>query len=71
MLKICIFALFSIILNGCNDRVIYKEVKIPIKCDVLPIKKPSFTGDYINDLKNILIYSEQLEKDLNFCLGKF
>lgn len=49
----------------------YKEVKIPIKCDIAITKRPalSLNENFLQDLANLLIYVETLERDLNFCVN--
>ena len=70
-----ILSIFIIILHifyayGCSQKVVYKEVKIPIKCDITMPEKPKLTQDnFLEDLSKVLIYTETLEKDLLFCIG--
>lgn len=55
---------------ACAPKVIYKEVFIPVKCEVTPPKKPVFNPAHnalSENLSNIFIYVELLEKDLYFC----
>lgn len=63
------FIFFTILLIGCasKERIVYKQVNTPIKCDIAPPLKPKYTGILIKDLTNLLIYAEQLERDLAFC----
>lgn len=66
---ICFFTLFF--LSACAQKqVIYKEVKVPIKCDIPKREKPSKKSNNILYLKEVLIYAELLEKDLDFCRGE-
>ena len=61
---------FLLLINGCATRVIYKEVKVPIKCNIDLPKKPLIKEtDLITSFKEFLIYSEVLEEDLKFCVG--
>ncbi|MFB1283840.1 hypothetical protein ACEWX5_03695 [Helicobacter pylori] len=58
---------FSVCFNGCAKKVIYHEVKVPIKCDVeMPIR-PSAHLETLEYLRALLIYTETLENDLKFC----
>ena len=52
---------------GCasNDRIIY----VPTKCDVAPRAKPIKSQSLTQYLKEVLIYSEGLERDLDYCRG--
>lgn len=62
--------ILHIFLYGCSQKVIYKEVKIPIKCDITMPQKPQLTKEnFLEDLSKVLIYTETLEKDLKFCIG--
>lgn len=56
---------------GCSEKVVYKEVKTPIKCDIAITKRPalSLNENFLQDLANLLIYVETLERDLNFCVN--
>lgn len=60
--------LIAFMFNSCAQQVVYKEVKVPITCNVEIPKKPAYTDDFLNDLKEFLIYSEILEKTLYFCV---
>lgn len=57
-----------IILSGCATQ--YKEVKIPVKCEIPARVKPAQKGNEVDQLKAILIYTEGLERDLKFCRGE-
>ena len=54
---------------GCAQRVIYKDVYIPTKCDIDLPKNPVFSGDLLSDLAKALEHSELLERDLKFCVN--
>lgn len=70
LLSIFIIILHIFYAYGCSQKVIYKEVKVPIKCDITMPQKPKLTQDnFLEDLSKVLIYTETLEKDLLFCIG--
>ncbi len=52
--------------TGCT-RTLYKEVYVPTKCEVPATPKPTYTGKLEEDLRNLLIYDEVIQKDLEFC----
>ena len=54
---------------GCT-RIVKEPVYIPTKCNVKPPNRPYPTTNTMKNLKNILIYTENLERDLNFCIDK-
>lgn len=54
--------------GGCASSQI-KEVYIPIKCDVPPRTRPQDTSNLVERVVNLLIYTEGLENDLNYCKG--
>ncbi|MGN8501537.1 hypothetical protein ACR9L7_02645 [Helicobacter pylori] len=58
---------FVISFNACAKKVIYREVKVPIKCDVEIPTRPSAHLETLDYLKELLIYTETLENDLKFC----
>lgn len=53
---------------GCTQRVIYKDVYIPTKCDISIPQSPILSGDLVSDFVKALQHSEILEKDLEFCV---
>lgn len=63
---ICILTLILLI-SGCSQ---YKQVLIPVACEISQRERPKSSGDMIEDIKAILIYSEGIEQDLDFCTGK-
>lgn len=61
-------AFFAISFNACAlSNKPYIEVKVPIKCDVPERKRPVKAQAINVYVKELLIYTELLEKDLNFC----
>lgn len=72
MLKLLIGYIYGIFIAflfiSCSQKVVYKEVKVPIKCNVEIPTKPIYQDNFILDLKAFLIYSEILEKTLYFCV---
>ncbi|WP_100979476.1 hypothetical protein [Helicobacter pylori] len=57
----------SVSFSACAKKVIYREVKVPIKCDILMPSRPSEHLEALEYLKALLIYTETLENDLKFC----
>ncbi|WQV84987.1 hypothetical protein KVK67_00955 [Helicobacter pylori] len=53
--------------NACAKKVVYREVKVPIKCDIEMPTRPSAHLEALDYLKELLIYTETLENDLKFC----
>lgn len=47
----------------------YKQVLIPTKCGINQQQRPIKSGDLLKDVQAILIYTELLESDLEFCRG--
>ncbi|EJB97082.1 hypothetical protein [Helicobacter pylori] len=60
----------SVSFNACAKRVIYHEVKVPIKCDIQLPSRPTEHLEALQYLKALLIYTETLENDLKFCTKK-
>ncbi|WP_253248333.1 hypothetical protein [Helicobacter sp. 12S02634-8] len=48
----------------------YEYVYIPTKCDIKPRQAPMQSGDILQDLKAVLVYTELLKSDLDFCRGE-
>lgn len=64
-----LFVIFAILLTGCAaTRVEYVEKKVPVRCDVKKAQLPPYTGDVLVDVPNILIYTEIIEGDVDFCI---
>ncbi|GAA8612114.1 hypothetical protein HpDR69_03080 [Helicobacter pylori] len=57
----------SVIFSACAKKVIYHEVKVPIKCDIEIPTRPSAHLEILEYLRALLIYTETLENDLKFC----
>ncbi|TPH80094.1 hypothetical protein FIM55_01600 [Helicobacter pylori] len=67
-MKLLFLALvFSVSFNACAKRVIYQEVKVPIKCNIEIPSRPSAHLEALEYLRALLIYTETLENDLKFC----
>lgn len=53
-------------LSGCMR--LYKPVYIPTKCNVPKLERPALDSPLVSaNIKALLIYTELLEKDLDFC----
>ncbi|MFP6109468.1 hypothetical protein ACLGA6_03185 [Helicobacter pylori] len=57
----------SVCFSACAKKIIYKEVKIPVKCDIIIPTRPSEHLEALEYLQALLIYTEMLENDLKFC----
>ncbi len=57
----------SVSFSACAKRIIYQEVKVPIKCDIEMPSRPSEHLEALEYLRALLIYAETLENDLKFC----
>lgn len=66
--KITLFVVSAVIFASCAEpNIVYKEVKIPVQCAVDKQERPIYTGKILKDFENLLIYSEIIERDLEFC----
>lgn len=61
-------AVLLILLEGCSYPV-YEKVYIPIRCEIPLRERPQKSEDLVESIKNLLGYTELLEKDLSFCTG--
>ncbi|MGN8499509.1 hypothetical protein ACR9MI_07915 [Helicobacter pylori] len=61
---------FSVSFSACVKKVVYREVKVPIKCDIEIPTRPSEHLEALEYLRALLIYTETLENDLKFCTQK-
>ncbi|WRD20234.1 hypothetical protein E5K56_00985 [Helicobacter pylori] len=57
----------SVSFTACAKKVIYQQVKVPIKCDIEIPSRPSEHLEELEYLRALLIYTETLENDLKFC----
>ncbi|WRG22845.1 hypothetical protein E5E38_00990 [Helicobacter pylori] len=57
----------SVCFSACAKKIIYQEVKVPIKCDIEIPSRPSEHLEALEYLRALLIYTETLENDLKFC----
>ncbi|MDU9718052.1 hypothetical protein [Helicobacter pylori] len=64
-----LFLAFVVVMvfTACAKKIIYKEVKVPIKCDIEMPSRPSEQLEALEYLRALLIYTETLENDLKFC----
>ncbi|MEJ8618491.1 hypothetical protein MMN25_05990 [Helicobacter pylori] len=53
--------------SACAKKIIYREVKVPIKCNIEIPTRPSAHLEALEYLRALLIYTETLENDLKFC----
>lgn len=52
--------------------IVYREVKVPVQCQIDKQDRPSYTGSLMEDFRSMLIYAEIIERDLDFCrTGKY
>ncbi|PUD06520.1 hypothetical protein [Helicobacter pylori] len=58
---------FSVGFSACAKKIIYQEVKVPIKCNIEIPTRPSEHLEALEYLRALLIYTETLENDLKFC----
>ncbi len=58
---------FSVLFVACATKIVYHEVKVPIKCDIELPTRPSEHLEALEYLRALLIYTETLENDLKFC----
>lgn len=63
--------------SGCaKPAVIYKEVKVPVKCDVKKRTRPNLDMNvsnfdkFMQKIHEVLEYTEGLERDLAYCRGE-
>ncbi|WRA92620.1 hypothetical protein E5L38_01020 [Helicobacter pylori] len=57
----------SVSFNACAKKIIFRDVKVPIKCDIQLPSRPNEHLEALEYLKALLIYTETLENDLKFC----
>ncbi|WP_411675631.1 hypothetical protein [Helicobacter felis] len=62
-----IVVVLGVFFLGCTPRVVYKEVYIPTKCQIVRPARPSKDLEVLEYLRELLAYTEELEKDLEFC----
>jgi len=58
---------------GCSTKVVtkieYRDVKIPVRCDVTVPERPAYNADPVMGVVDILEYVETLEALLKACTG--
>ncbi|WP_120953414.1 hypothetical protein [Helicobacter sp. L8] len=59
--------LLAFFLLGCAPRVVYKDVFVPTPCNVQKPSRPHKDLGVLEYVRALLIYTESLEKDLDFC----
>lgn len=68
--KIFFFIGLFFILTGCavKQEVVYKEVKVPVQCDVVLPQRPKITQDTVSNTVELISYSKSLEELLKVCV---
>ena len=69
-LNMAVLALLAFMALGCAEKIEYKEVLIPQKCEVSAKIRPIYKGEVVEDLRQTLVYTELLEQDLQICRGE-
>lgn len=68
ILLVVAVTVLAIVMFGCSKPVVvYKEVSVPVRCDVPDRHKPKKSNNTVEYLRDVLIYSEGLERDLDYC----
>lgn len=68
-LKISIFIFLFILFTGCSKNISTpNEVYIPVKCKITLPERPIQSSSYLEDILNILAYTEKLEKVIERCV---
>lgn len=68
ILLVIAVTVLAIVMFGCSKPVVvYKEVNVPVRCDVPDRHKPKKSSNTVEYLRDVLIYSEGLERDLDYC----
>lgn len=58
-----------LLFTGCS--VVQTEfVKVPVKCEIEKPKQQAYKDDEVEFVKSLTIYTEELEKALEFCVGE-
>lgn len=70
-----IFALLGLyIFSGCagpgQTEYIYKDVYVPVRCQIIKPVRPVYQPDPVTATVEILEYTETLETLLNICTGE-
>lgn len=60
----------SLISCGTKQEILYKEVSIPKKCEIIKRSRPDTSGSVVEQVIKLLSYIELLEKDIEVCRGK-
>ncbi|AIR80142.1 hypothetical protein CSG_5910 [Campylobacter fetus subsp. venerealis str. 84-112] len=60
---------FASVFVGCAKETIYKDVYIPVKCQIELESKPAFDGSF-ESAKELMSYFLRTEKKLKICVGE-
>ncbi|PSM51358.1 hypothetical protein CBLAS_0923 [Campylobacter blaseri] len=71
MKNVLIFFVLIVFFNGCatKEKLVYKEVKTPIRCDYEMPTKPKNDGNF-ESAKELMIYFLKCEAGLKYCIGE-
>jgi len=64
----------GIMASGCTTKTVtkieYRDVKVPVRCDVAIPPRPAYNPDAVMGVVDILEYAEKLEALLRACVGE-
>jgi len=64
--------LFCAVTTGCSKvvtKIEYRDVAVPVRCDVAVPPRPAYNADPVMGVVDILEYAETLEALLRACVG--
>lgn len=64
-----IFLIFAWLFVGCAKETIYKDVYVPVKCQMELENKPVFDGSF-ESAKELMSYFLRTEEKLKICVGE-
>lgn len=62
-------ALLALLFTGCST-VKTEFVKVPVRCEIEKPRQQAYKEDEVQFVKSLTIYTEELEKALEFCIGE-
>lgn len=70
--KIVFFTGLIIGLSSCaaNPNIVYKEVKVPVSCQVEIPERPAMTDDTVKNTIELITFTKDLEELLKVCVEK-
>jgi len=73
LIRISVILFYLVGITACSgavqERVIYQDVYIPVKCEIASPERPVFAGQAAVMVADLITYARELESVIKICAG--